>query len=133
MDHLNEACPNIEQLHIKRLDGSSFGKDEITVNFFTSIRFNCLKWLNIEVPNLFDGSYLLSVMFFYKSLRFYFVVTCIIFSSSFQQMVNNCPRLERLNLDGEVEGKAFFLYLIECLPSARNLRDLRYFSAISKF
>lgn len=33
-------------------------------------------------------------------------------------------------MKAEAEGKAFFLNLIECLPSAQNLRDLRYFSAI---
>lgn len=66
MDHLNEACPNIQQLHIKRLlDDSSFPArmEEVTANFFHSIRFSSLIWLNIDVFILFDGSYLISVLF----------------------------------------------------------------------
>ena len=62
MDRLVEACPNIEQLHIgfdQSLSRTS------TIAIFSNItKFPNLKWLTIKSwkGNLFDGSYLPSVM-----------------------------------------------------------------------
>ena len=38
-----------------------------------------------------------------------------------------CPKLEKLFLNGNIEANTFFANLSEYIPTARNLRDLRYF------
>jgi len=61
MDRLVAACPNIEQLHI---DFDQSLSRTSTIAIFSIIKFPNLKWLTINSwkGNLFDGSYLLSVM-----------------------------------------------------------------------
>ena len=58
MDHLVEACKNIEQLHIT-FDYCSSSTDMF--DFSTYIRFNQLIWLTLDVEDLSDGSFLPSV------------------------------------------------------------------------
>jgi len=43
------------------------------------------------------------------------------------QIFQKCPKLERLLLEGDkCDGNTFFVNLAKCLPTATNLRDLRY-------
>ena len=54
-----KACPNIDQVHF-RLE-ESLSRAEIE-SFFTSIRFNQLTWLTIDLIDLYDGANLVKVM-----------------------------------------------------------------------
>lgn len=42
------------------------------------------------------------------------------------QIINQCPKLERIHLEGEFIESLLFSNLAECLSSASNLRDIRY-------
>jgi len=42
------------------------------------------------------------------------------------KIVSQCPKLERIHLESGSVEISFFSHLIECIPAASNLRDLRY-------
>ena len=119
LDHLVAGCPNIEEFHLEfPSDISSTG----AVRFFSTSQFKNLTWLTIGGDSLFDGSYLQSVL-----LSLPLKINClIIFVFIHHQIVENSPNLSRVHLKGSLEADKFFLNLANCLPFARNLRDLRY-------
>jgi len=59
MDQFMKACPNLQQLEIQ----ISSSPDQIySISFFSSLQFKHLTRLCLRGDNLFDGSYLLSVV-----------------------------------------------------------------------
>ena len=64
LDRLLQVCPFIEELHLK--NGMCSARNRMqTIEFYSSIRFNHLIVLDINESNLFDGSYLPMVYYYY--------------------------------------------------------------------
>ena len=62
-----KACPNIDQVHF-RFYRESLPREEMEI-VFTSIRFNQLTWLTIDLRNLlFAESNLVAVMYHLKKI-----------------------------------------------------------------
>ena len=124
IDRLVVACPNIEQLHIG-FDQSLSRTSTIAI-FSTITKFPNLKWLTIKS---WKGEFVWWVISAFRN------IIVIRFSPKFslsfiliiQQIVEKCPELEKLHLEGDIETADFFLHLGGYISSARNLRDLRFF------
>ncbi len=61
VDHLIEACPNIESLFVGH-KGNGNGEIPTSVDFLSAIRFKNLISLSLVGFNLSDGSFLPSVI-----------------------------------------------------------------------
>lgn len=60
IDHLVEACPNLEHLHIGMKMGGHLVIEDVA--FLSAIRFRNLRFLSFSGFNLLDGSFLPSVI-----------------------------------------------------------------------
>ncbi len=127
-----KACPNIEELHINFFDIDTGHDENIDCfNLYSNIQCPHLTSLDIAFSTLCDGSYLPLVGIEHET--FFQVYK---FHSKFYQIIEKCPKLERLSLrHGPAVGHNPHPYrkmnnvvshLVKCLPKATKLRDLRW-------